>query len=552
MTEPVTIWDKLAECVSVMSEPFRASEIIGWFRRHYPEVNESSLRAHIQVATSNAPPQSRGAFANRRPLITRVGHGVYVRARPGEGAIGSHAGSWLRTVPPPVAPAPASSGQVADVLLVTCVKRKRSEPSAAKDLYVSPLFVRQRTYAETAGVPWYILSAEHGLVAPDEWLAPYERYLGDTPSTYRAAWGEWVTERLALLLGPLHGRTIEVHASEDYLATIRIPLRSHGAVVLEPLRGLAQGQRLAWYDSRMSRVQHEPASVDRASELLDDLVASLSNPGRAVRPVDLDLAGLDGPGLYSWWVDTAGAQELSTGLGLHLAPGLMYAGLAGATRWPSGTRSKNTLAQRIIRMHLGGNRRGSTLRRTLAAILSETHTDRQVDEQTLTRWMNQHLTVIARRVEDPDTLGQLEARLLARLDPPLNLKEVPPSPIRVRLRDLRSRHNPQPAATVSMPTPADPLHFGRAMAEVYERARAEAGYNATQYLQMLAALGPLETARRLLHSPQISDGFAALWERGRLDLTVESLVLQHEFADFFTDEEREIAQQRLADYGHQA
>ncbi|WP_051246381.1 DUF7669 domain-containing protein [Nocardioides halotolerans] len=74
-----TIWARLEECVGYLSEPFRASEIVGWFRRHYPEVKEQSLRAHIQVATSNASAESRGMFANRRPLITRVEHGVYRR-----------------------------------------------------------------------------------------------------------------------------------------------------------------------------------------------------------------------------------------------------------------------------------------------------------------------------------------------------------------------------------------------------------------------------------------------------------------------------------------
>lgn len=75
-----TIWKRLDECVHLLTEPFRASEIIGWFRRHYPDVNEQSLRAHIQVATSNASTASRGAFANREPLITRVGYGLYCRA----------------------------------------------------------------------------------------------------------------------------------------------------------------------------------------------------------------------------------------------------------------------------------------------------------------------------------------------------------------------------------------------------------------------------------------------------------------------------------------
>lgn len=82
---PETIWEQLNECVHLLAEPFRASEIVGWFRRHHPDVKEQSLRAHIQVATSNASTASRGAFANRKPLITRVGYGLYCRADGGAG-----------------------------------------------------------------------------------------------------------------------------------------------------------------------------------------------------------------------------------------------------------------------------------------------------------------------------------------------------------------------------------------------------------------------------------------------------------------------------------
>ena len=66
---------------------------------------------------------------------------------------------------------------------MACVKSKGTRLAAAKDLYISALFRKERAYAECAGVPWFILSAEHGLVEPDEWLAPYERYLADSGLT---------------------------------------------------------------------------------------------------------------------------------------------------------------------------------------------------------------------------------------------------------------------------------------------------------------------------------------------------------------------------------
>jgi hypothetical protein len=60
--------------------------------------------------------------------------------------------------------------------------------------------------------------------------------------------------------------------------------------------------------------------------------------------------------------------------------------------------------------------------------------------------------------------------------------------------------------------------FDVAMMDIYHRAKHEAGYNATRYLQMLQEHGGLGTAKILLHSLHVSDGYTALWERDRLDL----------------------------------
>lgn len=91
--------------------------------------------------------------------------------------------------------------------------------------------------------------------------------------------------------------------------------------------------------------------------------------------------------------------------------------------------------------------------------------------------------------------------------------------------------------------------FDLAMREVYVKAKNEAGYNATAFLRMLADHGGMGTAKRLLASSGISEGFVALWERGRVDLAVENVVIRPEFAPLFTEEELDRARQRLRDYG---
>jgi hypothetical protein len=53
-----------------------------------------------------------------------------------------------------------------------------------------------------------------------------------------------------------------------------------------------------------------------------------------------------------------------------------------------------------------------------------------------------------------------------------------------------------------------------------------------------------------LHAPKVSDGFTALWERGRLDLSVESVILKADFSDLFTEDERDLARSRLQEYDY--
>ncbi|WP_156996831.1 DUF7669 domain-containing protein [Knoellia aerolata] len=107
-----TIWARLDECVQSLTEPFTAAEIMSWFRRHYPDVKETSLRAHIQSANSTSP--DRGTLGYRSPLITRIQHGVYVRATddrqraPAPPASTDRGSNRLVASVPPTSPTPAT------------------------------------------------------------------------------------------------------------------------------------------------------------------------------------------------------------------------------------------------------------------------------------------------------------------------------------------------------------------------------------------------------------------------------------------------------------
>ncbi|MEX6508500.1 hypothetical protein [Jiella sp. M17.18] len=87
------------------------------------------------------------------------------------------------------------------------------------------------------------------------------------------------------------------------------------------------------------------------------------------------------------------------------------------------------------------------------------------------------------------------------------------------------------------------------MHQIYVRARQEAGYNATIYLRMLHERHGLGTAKALINAPKVSEGYTHLFERGRLDLTVEALVVGNpQWHQLFTTEEIERARKRLREY----
>ncbi len=92
--------------------------------------------------------------------------------------------------------------------------------------------------------------------------------------------------------------------------------------------------------------------------------------------------------------------------------------------------------------------------------------------------------------------------------------------------------------------------FDNAMMDVYRRALTECDYRATRFFHMLGEHRGLETARILLRAAKVSEGYVALWERKRLDLTVEAVILGREWQPLFSDAERQIARKRLADYGY--
>ena len=94
------------------------------------------------------------------------------------------------------------------------------------------------------------------------------------------------------------------------------------------------------------------------------------------------------------------------------------------------------------------------------------------------------------------------------------------------------------------------MQFHREMIKIYETAKKECNYKPTRFLQMISRADGVSVAKQLIRKPGGTDGFATLWECGRLDLSVEAQLLKSEYMSLFSEEDRKICRDRLTDYGY--
>ncbi len=82
------------------------------------------------------------------------------------------------------------------VFLVSCVAGKKAGRNRAADLCTSAWFIKARKLVEATGAPWFILSAEHGLLDPDTVIGPYDKTLNTMSAAGQRAWAERVQHQM--------------------------------------------------------------------------------------------------------------------------------------------------------------------------------------------------------------------------------------------------------------------------------------------------------------------------------------------------------------------
>ena len=130
--------------------------------------------------------------------------------------------------------------------LVACSAAKLSHPAPAGELYRSALFVKSRSFVQRHADRWFVLSALHGLLPPQQVVAPYDVRLplGSSPVQ---VWADRVAGQLRDALAGVPDPGLLVLAGRRYRCVLAL-VPDVPAVV--PLAGLGIGQQLGWLTSR--------------------------------------------------------------------------------------------------------------------------------------------------------------------------------------------------------------------------------------------------------------------------------------------------------------
>lgn len=86
--------------------------------------------------------------------------------------------------------------------------------------------------------------------------------------------------------------------------------------------------------------------------------------------------------------------------------------------------------------------------------------------------------------------------------------------------------------------------------QIYEDAKTQIGYVAHRFRQKIVRDGGLAAAKYWLRPSKATAGFERLLKHDRLDLSVEAVVLQSPWKEFFTPAELATAQECLAQVGY--
>lgn len=153
------------------------------------------------------------------------------------------------------------------VCLVACTSRKGDQPAQAEFIYRSPLFSSARNFAEKRADQWFILSAKHGLLSPNDVIDPYNESLMSQSDLQRQAWAEGVYKAFTARVSTAGGRVIFL-AGSAYRSHLTPRFEAEGRKTAAPMSELGIGSQVAWLQ-KVEREAVRLAHLDRFYTLLD-------------------------------------------------------------------------------------------------------------------------------------------------------------------------------------------------------------------------------------------------------------------------------------------
>lgn len=175
-------------------------------------------------AASTGPDHPHDELRNRDPLRERV------------------------ALPAPKGVTPERPSNPRTVFLVACTKSKLPYPAPAADLFCSAWFKKARSYVESQGGRWLILSAKHGVIEPHRVVEPYDVFLHDRPIRERRDWSDAAFLAIRRLVPDAN--VFVILAGSAYSRFLAERLGQAGMTVELPLAGLRRGEQLAWLKDR--------------------------------------------------------------------------------------------------------------------------------------------------------------------------------------------------------------------------------------------------------------------------------------------------------------
>lgn len=129
--------------------------------------------------------------------------------------------------------------------LIACCSQKLAHAAPARELYTSDLFKKSVAWAEKHCDQWFILSAKHHLVKPDQIIKPYDLALSELRKNRERAKWECRTSGMIRKVVPMRSEVVLL-AGSIYRDEVESCLHYHCCETKVPMQGLGIGQQKQW------------------------------------------------------------------------------------------------------------------------------------------------------------------------------------------------------------------------------------------------------------------------------------------------------------------